>query len=93
MATLWGFESLPRHQYFSPFRSPGRRIHLALTATIHTFLIGLSDVDRAVYETLVTVGSPGAPGDFTLAFDLVREGFHWFSLCGVLPANRAVRVV
>ncbi len=25
---------------------------MALTATIHTFLIGLSDVDRAVYETL-----------------------------------------
>jgi hypothetical protein len=47
----------------------------------------------SVYETLVTVRAPGAPGDFTLAFDLVREGAYWFSLRGVPPAERAVRVV
>lgn len=47
----------------------------------------------AVYETLVTVRAPAAPGHFILAFDLVREGAYWFSLCGVPPASRAVRVV
>ena len=55
MATLWGFESLPRHQYFSPFVPavlPDVAIPVALTATIHSFTVRLSDVDRGVYETL-----------------------------------------
>lgn len=47
----------------------------------------------AVYETLVPVRAPAARGEFILAFDLVREGAYWFSLCGVPPASRTIRVV